>query len=76
MLPFRFRVHAAVAPTMSAWRDRARMAEVSVTRPCTFLTTLTPSSDGFRRLAGATGGLRDIANGVQARALPCDGDPG
>jgi hypothetical protein len=24
--------------------------------------------DGFRRLAGATGGLRDIANGVQARA--------
>ena len=23
--------------------------------------------DGFRRLAGATGGLRDIANGVQAR---------
>jgi hypothetical protein len=32
--------------------------------------------DGFRRLAGATGGLRAIANGVQARALPCDGDPG
>ena len=32
--------------------------------------------DGFRRLAGATGGLRDTANGVQARALPCDGDPG
>src|SRR5580658_6183876 len=27
MLPFRFGVHAAVAPTMSAWRDRARMAE-------------------------------------------------
>ena len=27
MLPFRFGVHAAVAPTMSAWRDQARMAE-------------------------------------------------
>src|ERR1700739_712107 len=27
MLPFRFGVYAAVAPTMSAWRDRARMAE-------------------------------------------------
>ena len=27
MLPFRFGVLAAVAPTMSAWRDRARMAE-------------------------------------------------
>ena len=25
-------------------------------------------TDGFRRLAGATGGLRDIANGVQAQA--------
>src|SRR5271156_1894211 len=48
---------------------------VSVTRPCTFLTTLTPSPVGFRRLVGATGGLRDIANGVQARALSCDGDP-
>jgi probable F420-dependent oxidoreductase len=27
MLPFRFGVQAAVAPTMSAWRDLARMAE-------------------------------------------------
>jgi probable F420-dependent oxidoreductase len=27
MLPFRFGVHAAVAPTMSAWRDQARTAE-------------------------------------------------
>jgi probable F420-dependent oxidoreductase len=27
MFPFRFGVHAAVAPTMSAWRDQARMAE-------------------------------------------------
>ncbi len=27
MLPFRFGVCTAVAPTMSAWRDRARMAE-------------------------------------------------
>ena len=27
MLPFRFGVFAAVAPTMSAWRDQARMAE-------------------------------------------------
>ncbi len=27
MLPFRFGVYAAVAPTMSAWRDQARMAE-------------------------------------------------
>ena len=27
MLPFRFGVQAAVAPTMSAWRDQARMAE-------------------------------------------------
>jgi probable F420-dependent oxidoreductase len=27
MLPFRFAVHAAVAPTMAAWRDRARRAE-------------------------------------------------
>jgi probable F420-dependent oxidoreductase len=27
MLPFRFGVHASVAPTMSAWRDQARMAE-------------------------------------------------
>jgi probable F420-dependent oxidoreductase len=27
MRPFRFGVHAAVAPTVSAWRDRARMAE-------------------------------------------------
>src|ERR1700761_541948 len=27
MLPFRFGVLAAVAPTMSAWRDRARTAE-------------------------------------------------
>ena len=27
MLPFRFGVYAAIAPTMSAWRDRARMAE-------------------------------------------------
>ena len=27
MLPFRFGVHAAVAPTMSAWRDMARTAE-------------------------------------------------
>jgi len=27
MLPFRFGVQAAVAPTMSAWRDQARLAE-------------------------------------------------
>ena len=27
MLPFRFGVQTAVAPTMSAWRDQARMAE-------------------------------------------------
>jgi hypothetical protein len=27
MLPFRFGVLAAVAPTMSAWRDLARTAE-------------------------------------------------
>src|ERR1019366_5695239 len=27
MLPFRFALHSSVAPTMSAWRDRARMAE-------------------------------------------------
>ena len=27
MLPFRFGVYTAVAPTMSAWRDQARMAE-------------------------------------------------
>ena len=27
MLPFRFAVHSSIAPTMSAWRDRARMAE-------------------------------------------------
>ena len=27
MLPFRFGVYASVAPTMSAWRDQARMAE-------------------------------------------------
>src|SRR6201995_1680630 len=27
MLPFRFGVQAAVAPTMSAWRDQARTAE-------------------------------------------------
>ncbi len=27
MLPSRFGVLAAVAPTMSAWRDQARMAE-------------------------------------------------
>ena len=27
MLPFRFGVHAAVAPTMSDWRDQARTAE-------------------------------------------------
>jgi len=27
MLTFRFGVHASVAPTMSAWRDQARMAE-------------------------------------------------
>ncbi len=27
MLPFRFGVQAAVAPTMAAWRDQARMAE-------------------------------------------------
>src|SRR6201996_5978300 len=27
MLPFRFGVQAAVAPTMSAWRDQARAAE-------------------------------------------------
>ncbi len=27
MLPFRFGVYGAVAPTMSAWRDQARMAE-------------------------------------------------
>ena len=27
MLPFRFGVYSAVTPTMSAWRDRARMAE-------------------------------------------------
>src|ERR1700744_278971 len=27
MLPFRFGVQAVVAPTMSAWRDQARMAE-------------------------------------------------
>jgi hypothetical protein len=27
MLPFRFGVYAAVASTMSAWRDRARVAE-------------------------------------------------
>jgi probable F420-dependent oxidoreductase len=27
MLPFRFGVHSAVAPTMSAWRDQARAAE-------------------------------------------------
>ena len=27
MLPFRFGVYASVTPTMSAWRDQARMAE-------------------------------------------------
>lgn len=27
MLPFRFGVHSAVAPTMSIWRERARVAE-------------------------------------------------
>src|SRR6201996_8058457 len=27
MLPFRFGVYSAVAPTMSAWRDQARAAE-------------------------------------------------
>ena len=27
MLPFRFGVYSAVTPTMSAWRDQARMAE-------------------------------------------------
>ena len=27
MLPFRFGVYSAVAPTMSAWRDQARTAE-------------------------------------------------
>ncbi len=27
MLPFRFGLHTSVAPTMSAWRDRARAAE-------------------------------------------------
>ena len=27
MLPYRFGVHASVAPTMSAWRDQARTAE-------------------------------------------------
>ena len=27
MLPFRFGVYASAAPTMSAWRDQARMAE-------------------------------------------------
>jgi probable F420-dependent oxidoreductase len=27
MLPFRFALHTSTAPTMSAWRDRARMAE-------------------------------------------------
>ena len=27
MLPFRFGVHTSIAPTMSVWRDRARMAE-------------------------------------------------
>jgi probable F420-dependent oxidoreductase len=27
MLPFRFGVHAGIAPTMSAWRDQARAAE-------------------------------------------------
>lgn len=38
MLPFRFGVYAAVAPTMSTWRDQAVWPRVSVTRPCTFLT--------------------------------------
>jgi probable F420-dependent oxidoreductase len=27
MLPFRFALHASIAPTMSAWRDQARTAE-------------------------------------------------
>jgi probable F420-dependent oxidoreductase len=27
MLPFRFAVHSAIAPTMAGWRDRARAAE-------------------------------------------------
>lgn len=27
MLPFRFALHSAVAPTMTAWRERARVAE-------------------------------------------------
>jgi probable F420-dependent oxidoreductase len=27
MLPFRFAVHSAIAPTMAAWRERARAAE-------------------------------------------------
>jgi len=27
MLPFRFALHSSVAPTMSAWRERARMTE-------------------------------------------------
>ena len=27
MLPFRFALHSSIAPTMSDWRDRARMAE-------------------------------------------------
>ena len=44
MLPFRFGVHAAVAPTMSAWRDQARMAEGLGYSTLYVSTTLTPSS--------------------------------
>jgi alkanesulfonate monooxygenase SsuD/methylene tetrahydromethanopterin reductase-like flavin-dependent oxidoreductase (luciferase family) len=76
MLPFRFGVYAAVAPTMSAWRDRARMAEGFGYSTLYVSDHLDAQFGRFPASRGATGGLRDIANGVQARALPCDGDPG
>jgi len=33
MLPFRFGVHVAVAPTMSAWRDQARTPRARLLDP-------------------------------------------
>ena len=44
MLPFRFGVQAAVAPTSRRGGTRPVGPTVSVTRPGTFLTILTPSS--------------------------------
>ena len=76
MLPFRFGVYASVAPTMSAWRDQPALPRVSVTRPCTFPTILTPSSGPGGHDRGRRGDLHPARGAFRVeQRLPQPGGP-